>query len=389
MRGVWMYTGLAVTLGMVSAPGVVRADDDAKTVEATGQAAIVNGDVGGARDRARKDALRNAVEQVAGANVTAVTTVKDYELISDAVSAQTDGLVSSYKILKEENKDGAVKITVSAVVSKAKAMDAFSLALLEAGRPKVAFVIAERMAGQTDFSVANGERGKTENMLIDYFQQRGLTVVELGGLTGINLNGAASSGELSAADAARIAEQADAQYVVIGKVVGVDAGPVMVQGLRSYNMSMTLKMFSTSTHIIVATTTKSNAIPCVSPNLAPLSCYSLYRNRVVDKGAQDLLEKTSKAFIRDSVTGSKHVQVLVAVSSFGTLRNFIKGLDDIRGVNKVQQRSFKSGRAVLDIELEGGDVNYLATELSSKKVGGSSVEVVGVNTDKLEIELKK
>ncbi|MEW5848086.1 MAG: flagellar assembly protein T N-terminal domain-containing protein [Myxococcota bacterium] len=379
---------MTMTALAVYAPGA-RAQEDSKTVEATGQAAIVNGDAAGARDRAKKDALRNAVEMVAGANVTSVTTVKDFQLVSDAVASKAEGFVKEYKILEEKNEGGVVTMRVSATVSKSAAADAFSLALMEAGHPKVAFIIAERMAGQTDFSLANQERGKSENMMVDYFQQRGLTVVDLGGLAGINLNGTASTGQLSAQDAEYLREKADAQYAVVGTVVGVDAGPIMQTGLRSYNMSLTLKMFNTNTNEVVATVTKSNAIPCTAPNLAPPSCSSLYRARVVDAAAQELLEKTSKSFVKN-MTGTKRVQMHVTVANFGALQKFIKALpEDVRGVASVQQRSFKGGKAVLDVELEGGDTNYLASELSAKKIGGAAVEVNGVNPSQLEIEIKK
>lgn len=389
MRGICVVTGLAMALGV---PAVVLAQADEQTVESTGSAGVVNGDVPAAKERARKDALRTAVEQVAGAKITSVTSVKDFQLVSDQVTSQVDGLVKSYKVLEEKNEGGVFTVKVSAVVSKSAAMDAFSLALLEAGRPKVAFLIAERMAGSTDFSTGNQERGKTENMLIEYMQERGLSVVNLAGLGGVNLSGIASSGDLTAADAEKLAEKADAQFVVVGKVVGVDAGNVMtLQGFRSYQMSLTFQMFSTSTHEVVAATSKSGTVPCISPNLAPISCARAYKDRVVEPAAQDLMVKAAKWFVRSNVTGAKRVQVIANVpGGYGALTKFIKALqDDVRGVSSVNQRSFTKGRAVLDVELEGGDTNALAAELASKKVGGAAIEVTGVNTDKLEIEIKK
>ena len=174
----------------------------------------------------------------------------------------------------------------------------------------------------------------------------------------------------------------------MGKVVGTDAGPIMNTGLRSYNMSLTFKMFSTTTHEVVATATKSNAIPCTSPNLAPVSCASLYKQRVIEPAAQEMMVKTAKAWLK-GVSGAKRVQILANVANFSALQKFITALPaDVRGVKNVTQRSFKAGKATLDIELEG-DTNYLAAELSAKKIGGAAVEVTGVNADKIEIEIKK
>ena len=390
MRSILAVTGLAVAMAAVSAPGVVLAADSYETVEATGQAAVMGGDEAGAKAKAKQDALRNAIEKVVGSTVRSASSVKDFQLMSDVVSTHSEGVAKDVVYSEEKIAAGVASAKVTAKVSKEFAEDSFYAVMLASNHPKVAFIIAERMAGQTDFSLANQERGKTENMMTEYFIDRGARVVDLGGLTGINLNGAASSGELSAADAEKVAEKADAQYVVVGKVVGVDAGPAIIQGIRSYNMSLTLKMFSTSTHEIVASTTVSNAIPCISPNLAPVSCAKLYKERVVNLASANLMAKTQKAFMAANVTGSKRVQIRAKVANFAALQKFTKSLpDEVRGVTSVSQRSFSGGNAMLDIELTGGDVNYLASELSAKKIGGSTVEVTGMKGDQLEIDIKK
>jgi hypothetical protein len=387
MRSVWALAGLALALGVASAPPVAAGPGDEKAVQVVGQAAVVNNDVALAKDRAKKDAFRNALEQVAGVKVQSVTTVKDFQLVSDAVSAKAEGMIKEYKILEEKVEGGVASVKIDAVVSKTVAEDGLPLLLMEANNPKVAFIISERMAGQTDFSLANQERGKTENLLIDYFTSRGMTVVDLAGIAGVSLGGG-SAGELTAADAEKLAEKADAQFIVIGKVVGTDAGPIMNTGMRSYSMSLTFKMFSTATHEVVATVTKSNAVPCTAANLAPVSCAALYKQRVIEPAAQELMVKTAKAWLK-GVSGAKRVQVLATVANFGALQKFITALPaDVRGVKSVQQRSFKAGKAVLDVELEG-DTNYLAAELSAKKIGGAAVEVTAVNADRIEVELKK
>ena len=61
-----------LTLLIASAAGAAG-DGDTETVEATGEAAIVSGNVVKAREDARRVALRNAVEQVAGTLISADT----------------------------------------------------------------------------------------------------------------------------------------------------------------------------------------------------------------------------------------------------------------------------------------------------------------------------
>lgn len=74
--------------------------------------------VGAPRDEALKDALRNAVGQVAGIELRSQTSVENFELISDAIQTRTEGYVHSYNILDEKtDKDGLVNLTVSAKIS--------------------------------------------------------------------------------------------------------------------------------------------------------------------------------------------------------------------------------------------------------------------------------
>lgn len=386
MRSTWALTAAAVTLCAATTTALAM-DGEEKTVTVTGQAAINSNDEKGAKERAKRDAMRQAVEQVGGVTISSSSVVKNFALASDVVRSQADGFVKDFQEKSAVCEKGICTVTGDATVTKTGVQDFYSLLLMQAGHPKVAFVIAERMAGQTDFTLTNSERGKTENLMTEYFIERGMKVVDFGGMTGMKLSGQASSGELTTADAEKLAEKADAQYVVLGTVVGVDAGPVMIQGIRSYNMTLSLKMFSAATHEIVASVTKSNAIPCITPNLAPVSCMNLYKARVVDAAAQDLMNKTAKAFTAQT-TGERRVQLKVKVAKFPTLNAFVKGLPSVTGVKDVQNRGFKDGRATVDIQLDGGDVNYLAGELSSKKIGGTTVEVVGVNNDQLEVEVK-
>ncbi len=86
------------------------AGSDSRTATAKG--------VGAPRDEALKDALRNAVGQVAGIELRSQTSVENFELISDAIQTRTEGYVQSYDILDEKtDRDGLVTLSVSAKIS--------------------------------------------------------------------------------------------------------------------------------------------------------------------------------------------------------------------------------------------------------------------------------
>jgi hypothetical protein len=88
--------------------------------EATGEAAIMEGN----RDKALQDAtnaaLREAVEQVAGVMVSSDTLTANSQLISDRILTNSAGYVRKYEILEKKEDRGVMKVTVRAEVGTAE-----------------------------------------------------------------------------------------------------------------------------------------------------------------------------------------------------------------------------------------------------------------------------
>ena len=93
-----------------------------------------------ARDRALKDALRNAVERAMGTFISSSTIVENYRLIEDRILSKSEGYVKSYRILSEEKKDGLYRIRILAQVSGGKLeedLKGIRLISLQKGRPLI------------------------------------------------------------------------------------------------------------------------------------------------------------------------------------------------------------------------------------------------------------
>ena len=72
------------------------------------------------RDEALKDAFREAVRKVVGAYVEEDTVVKNDQVIKDQVLTYSGGCVKTHGILSEDSKDGAVHVTIWALVEQDK-----------------------------------------------------------------------------------------------------------------------------------------------------------------------------------------------------------------------------------------------------------------------------
>lgn len=73
-----------------------------------------------AREKAVKDALRNAVEQGVGVFLGSTTLVRNYQVAFDSILSQSAGYVRTYKILKEWEADGLYHVRVLAEVGMGK-----------------------------------------------------------------------------------------------------------------------------------------------------------------------------------------------------------------------------------------------------------------------------
>lgn len=118
-------------------------------VDSEGEAVILNGDLPSARSEAVARAKWTAIEQAVGVEVKAQSVVQNMALVDDAVSKQVRGIVTSSKVLSEENKGSSLSVKINACIEPNQAQEALSsLALnnsiavfLPAKRPEV---IAER-----------------------------------------------------------------------------------------------------------------------------------------------------------------------------------------------------------------------------------------------------
>lgn len=373
----------ALSCGVLVAMAALAADTAlAKSVTVKGEFAIEGGDEAAARKAALKDAFRKAVEQVAGIKVQSTTVASEWAIVKDEIIAKTEGMVTSHKVISEGAKDGVYEVTIQAEVAEKPVGEAIEQLINLKKGAKIAFLVAEKMAGKTDFAVSTSERGMTENLLINMFQERGFPVVDLGGLAGLDLSQGARKGEISAADAEKIAQKANAQYVIIGKVEGRDAGPVMGTDFHSYQMNLTLQMFATSNHTVVATATEGGAVQSLSPvfNAAGLD---LYKKRVIEKVGNKLIERIAKRWTEEEQTGVKRVQVVFEnVPNFNAIDSIVKAVNKLKGVSKATRQSLKNKIATVDVEVETS-ADSLAAQLSSTRLGGFKVEVTEVDEGRI------
>lgn len=210
------------------------------------------------RDDAIKQALRAALEQGAGTQLAAYSKTENYQLMRDAIFTRASGIVKEYQIIKEENSaDGAVSITINAVVSNdavARAWGEVQNVLDQLGRPTISIIIVEKIDGEIQ------EMSMVENRLSDFFRRQGFVVKDRSALDEIARRETGDALEVNnVAKVQRFVKDAGANIFIHG-FASADRGgmeslydmPVVV-----YNCSVQAKLYYTDTAEVIA----SAAVP--------------------------------------------------------------------------------------------------------------------------------
>ncbi len=371
-----------------------RAADDVQATEATGQGPIA-GDLLAARARAKDDALRSCVQQVATTVVTAATETDQAQLLSDKIYARAVGYVRRFQIL-EDRQDGAAWVTrMRCEVSAAKLEEdllAFGIAHRRAGMPRVLALVAEQ---GIDASKVTGwwQRGGdaadlrvVQDALADRMERSGFTFVDAAVLRG--------AGELEALGADPSAQQAravgvaaGAELVIVGRAIAKPLGQIPLDEgtFHSSAASVSARAVRTDTGEVVA------AITFDAPAGRAFERATAGRDALAEAGrmlAREMFVRVGKAWVR-AQSGVRHVAMTVkGVADYGQLAGFKNGLvDGVRGVKGVQVRSMEDGQAELEVSL-AGTTQAFATVLATRKFEGVAVKVRRVTADAVEVELR-
>lgn len=351
----------------------VLAGDEATTVNATGQAAIVNDDAVQARDRAIQDAHRKAVEQAVGAMVSSETVTANFELLSDKIFSKSKGYVRKYDIIKESKADGIFQVEIKAQVATGDLKGDIDgvLALLQSkNMPRMLVMISEQNVGQKDplFAVS---LNSVENIFMDAWMPKGIEFVDRQALMGkLSVGPAVAMG----GDPNAIKEfgmQTGADIVIIGQAVATDAGSIEGTSMRSVRANVSVRALNVDNGSILASSTVAQG----SAHIDGLTAGTMAFEKSARKIAEELLEKILAKWQTEVAGPSKVKLVIKNVQKSKMLADLATALrNNVRGVQNVRQRSYKAKVAELEIEM-AGSAQDLAGELESKKFPGFQLEI--------------
>jgi len=329
--------------------------DEPRVVEAEGQAAILEGDLAGARERARDDALRGCVRQVAMGVASAATDPDQAQLLADRVEARAESYVRKFSA-GPGRQDGSTWVTrLRCEVAEGKLLDdlmAAGIAYRREGMPRVSAVIAEEAPDHV------AERAFAERL-----GQCGFALVEANAPSG------------------------DAEVVITGRATVKPLGTV-----EGENGTFWSAAASASARAVRAGTGEVIAVSEIAPPASKgFDEAGAARSALADAGrrlAADLFAKVGIAWSKDRSAGRRIALAVRGIDGYARLSAFKSALaSGVRGVRAVKERSIEDGRADLEVTLTG-TAQAFATDLATRRLQGFTVKVRSVTADAVEVDVE-
>lgn len=365
---------LAILLSVIST-GFTEDKNEIRSVKASGSAAILKGDVEGAKKTAIQDAKRNAVDQV-GSQVISQTVVENFDLVKDKIITKLDGYVHNYKIVEEKQVGESYSVKIEAEISKSELIDDATLIYHDMDKPRVMVIVAEASGKEIIPS------SHTENIVSEFFIEKGFKLIDQ----------ATAKANIKADELRKIAEGDEKAAVKAGLRSGAEVVIVGTASLGEVESVKGILYASKATVSLRALRTDNASLYAVSSkseSAADGIADAAKRKAVEATGkstAKDIFWKVVKKWNDEKNMGAE-VELVITDVTFSKLKKITESLKSAEGVSDVIQRSFDDPTAVFNLTFKG-DTNRLAEILNDTKFEAARFEVLSVSSGKINLRVK-
>lgn len=390
---------LSVVMVLV-AMGALAADK-VQSVEAIGEAAIVKGDEVKAREDARKAALRNAVEQVAGTIISADTLTKNSQLVSDRVLSNASGYVQSFTS-PQYTKDGdLVTCKLTAKVSTApldRDLQAVQSLVRTLDGKKMIVLLQEQVI---DPKGVITQSGVMTDILSKALREDGWNLIDPAFANGkLKLAAGVSMG---AAEAKEIGNLTRADYILYGQasyrqqVIADPNTASMLKGSAVFPVTgeYSITVFATDSGTQLGTIADKIVYDIKDPKMADkVSWLISYERTTYDlvRYAQAGILGKVRALIYESLrssnqNGNKLAVDVLGLPDYGAAEDFKRVLEERRGVQSVDV-NFADGKANYTVVFVGSSGD-LATQFRQATFQKRKVSVTAKSNNRVELTVAK
>jgi hypothetical protein len=366
------------------------------TKEATGEAAIVEGNREKAERDARNAALREAVEQVAGVLVSSDTLTANSQLVSDRIYANSSGYVRKYEVLEKKEEGGVLRVTVRAEVGTAqldKDLRAVRGLVQRLGNRKLLIVLQEQTV-RPDKVVTSS--GVLSQVLTEAFSQDGWRIIDPAFAAG-KLE-VASGVALGTPDKKVIQDLRAADYVIMGTVTfrqEPNDGLLKLQHWYPVTGEWEVAVFATDSGSQLARLSGKFATRDeeAGQESSPVVSYERTAFEIARFRGKHIVAQVRKAVVESLAqaeqNGNTVVMTVLGLQDYGAVQAFKKVLaESVSGMRDVRPGNFGAGKAQFDVVFVGS-TDDLAEAVGGRAFKGRKISVTGVSGNTVELTLAK
>ncbi|MEE2656881.1 MAG: hypothetical protein VX733_00135 [Candidatus Latescibacterota bacterium] len=343
-----------------------------RSVRAIGIATITDGDQPDALDRARRLALRDAVERGVGVLVSSASQVSNFQLLEDHIFVATRGYVHSYEVVEQGVTDDGLscrvvldaRVDLEEIERELAAMD---LALVIAGSPRLRVRVRESVV-DLGGSAQDVEWGIVRELLLTQLRSLSsqLDVTLEGGIDG---------------------NEADLIVDVGAQVIAND--PKIPQANQRLSASGLHSMRATI-RVEILWIDNDRPVAIVEGVGAGAGTTLRDAGEIALRWAAESLAEPLRKELAEEVRRRAYVQRpvrLTLTGHSGTIRNVGERLhQQLRGVDRIAPRQIDEDLAVFDLNTQLGAFD-IARQVSARGLGDFDVEILQVTANTLKLEL--
>ena len=332
------------------------------TVNAEGSAPIVEGRKSEAREAARRELMRNALDTAIGSYVESVTKIENYKAVSDKVFSQSKGIVKQMNITNEwVDELDILHLSAECKVSEVTLDTVLGPAVIDAlGNPRVMIMLEEGMA---------------RNSVQKIFEQAGYMIInptQAQILKNIDLEAARAGGDYSRIR--DVARDFHADVLIMGRSNAATVNKQRINGQMLYAVASTVRLeavLSDTAQTIGSEEFSWRPHKLIDCSLSHGEGAAKGLNFCATKAATSIVNKVAYAL---TVSSNPTVKIIITDIDYKNARNLKDYLGSIQGVTGVYQRRYVNGSELeMDI-VSDKTADDLASILSDK-----NYEITGVS----------
>lgn len=340
---------------------------------------------GPTENQAKNDALRTAIETVAGTKIFSESVFKNFPALQDTLLAASFGLVTSYEVLareeKGQDKGWEVKVKATLADDVRGQWDKLHLVLAQKGSPSIMFCIKETLDGKESLYPAS------ETQLTQKFKELGFRVIDRQWYEKTaKMQKHIANLEQNYDAVVALASQQGADMVVVGMLEGnfnqyLEWYGGLQKVLHSYNFRA--KVIRTDTAQVVASAatqyvTQYDSLVHSRSSAGKAGLLEIAKNQYIESMLADIV----KTWITEEFQG-REVIIVVSNVKFRAHRRILESLQNLQSlITVLGVANYRNERLELmaKSKMPLGD---LAAKI--EKIEGLPLEVVQLETNKMEV----